>query len=451
MSNLLQSAPKNMLYNLQAVPAVEVKADLKRFDASITSGFTGSGQNEARIQISAADAFLDTNKSYLYFEVVGATAAFTIDGTAGAFIDRLEIQSNGRTIWRTDRYSLMHNLKKFYNSTLADANRLTACEGQRGLITQAAAAAYANHTINEVALSSIGEEIATGAKRNYCLELECGLLKNDLKKAIPQGANLEMVIRFRANNAAIVAHTGAPTWTINNVRFYTHAYQVLDAQATDFYNQMRAQGAVSWSGSYVKTYINNLPQASSTHTLQINDRSLSAKHMITVLRKTAADTTLANAKNSAFLLDDATGNVNSYEYMISGQPVPSSGRIEIEPAANGQNLGRCYEEAIKCLCDDGKATSDSMVSKSMFSSSSDTLDANKANATKFGKGVLAIDLRKMDDISLKMKGVNTASSAVPNNIRVEHEAFGSDIDATTFVVADATWTLQPNGEVSVVV
>ena len=159
MSNLLQSAPKNMLYNLQAVPAVEVKADLKRFDASITSGFSGSGQNEARIQISATDGFLDTNKSYLYFEVVGKTAAFTIDGTAGSFIDRLEIQSNGRTIWRTDRYSLMHNLKKFYNSTLADANRLTACEGQRGLITQDAAAAYANHTIREVALSSNGEEI----------------------------------------------------------------------------------------------------------------------------------------------------------------------------------------------------------------------------------------------------------------------------------------------------
>ena len=57
----------------------------------------------------------------------------------------------------------------------------------------------------------------------------------------------------------------------------------------------------------------------------------------------------------------------------------------------------------------------------------------------------------MDDSSLKLKGVNTAASAVPNNIRVEHEAFGQDMDATTFVVADATWTLQPNGEVSVVV
>lgn len=451
MSNLLQSAPKNMLYTLQAVPAVEVKADLKRFDATITSGFTGGGQNEARIPISALDAFLDTNKSYLFFQVVGATAAFSIDGTAGSFIDRLEIQSNGRTIWRADRYSLMHNLKKFYNSDLAECNRLTACEGQRGLITQAAAAAYANHTINEVSLSSIGEELAINDVKNYCLDLECGLIKNDLKKAIPQGANLEMVIRFRANNAAIVAHTGAPTWTINNVRFYTHSYQVLDAQANDFYNQMRSQGAVSWSGSYVKTYINSLPQAESTHTLQINDRSLSAKHMITVLRKTAADTTLANAKNSAFLLDDATGTVASYEYMIAGQPVPSSGRIDVKTASDGQNLGRCYEEAIKCLCDDGKATSNSLVTKTMFASSSDTLDANKANATKYGKGVLAIDLRKMDDISLKMKGVNTAGSAVPNNVRIEHNAFGSDMDATTFVIAEATWTLQPNGEVTVVV
>ena len=451
MSNLLQSAPKNMLYNLSAVPAIEVRSDLRRYDATITSGFTGAGQSEARIPISSMDAFLDTNKSYLNFQVVGAAAAFTIDGTAGSFIDRLEIQSNGRSVWRCDRYSLHHNMRKFYNSDLAEVNRLSVCEGSRGLITQTGAAVPTANEINKVGVSTIGEEVGSGHSKNYCLALECGLLANDLKKAIPMGANLEIVIRFRANNAAIIADTGSPTWTINNVRFYTHAYQVMDAAAIDFYNQMRAQGAVSWSGSYIKTYVNSIPLAAGTHTLQINDRSLSVLSMTTALRKTTAESTLEIATNSAFLLDDATGKVISYEYMIAGQPVPTSGRIEIEPASDGENLGRCYEEAIKSLGDDGKSVSNSCVDKEMFKSSLDQLASTKAGALKFGKGVLAIDLRKMDDLSLKMKGLNTAASSAPNNIRIEHQPFGTDLDATTFVKAEATWVLQPNGEVTVVV
>ena len=447
---IMKTAPRNMLYNLSATKSIDVRSDLRRYDATITSGFTGAGQSEARIPISSMDAFLDTNKSYLNFQVVGAAAAFTVDGTAGSFIDRLEIQSNGRSVWRCDRYSLHHNMRKFYNSDLAEVNRLSVCEGSRGLITQLEGTP-ADNDINKVGLSTIGEEVGSGHSKNYCLALECGLLANDLKKAIPMGANLEIVIRFRANNAAIIAHTGAPTWTINNVRFYTHAYQVMDAGAIDFYNQMRAQGAVAWSGSYIKTYINSVPSAAATHTLQINDRSLSVLSMTTALRKTAAESTLATATNSAFLLDDGTGNVVSYEYMIAGQPVPTSGRIEVEPASDGENLGRCYEEAIKSLGDDGKSVSNSCVDKQMFKSSTDTLVATKAGALKFGKGVLAIDLRKMDDLSLKMKGLNTAASAAPNNIRIEHEAFGTDVDATTFVKAEATWVLQPNGEVTVVV
>jgi len=56
----------------------------------------------------------------------------------------------------------------------------------------------------------------------------------------------------------------------------------------------------------------------------------------------------------------------------------------------------------------------------------------------------------MDDMSLRMKGVDTASSAAPNNVRITHTALvDGACDATTFVVADALWTLQSNGEITV--
>lgn len=452
MSNLLQTAPKNMLYAVAGVPPIEVKGDLKRFDATVASGFTGGGQNEARIPISTMDSFLDVSKSYLYFQVVGATAAFTIDFTAGSFIDRLEIQSNGRTLWRGDRYALYHNIKKAYNSGLDDLMELNNNEGSRGLVTQDTGAAYAQHTIEQVGVSGLGQEVGSGHTKNYCLDLECGFLKSDLKKAIPQGANIELVVRFNPNNQAIAAHTGAPTWTINNVRFYSHAYSVMDAEANNFYNQMRSQGAVRWSGDYLKTYINSLPSAAATHTLQINDRSLSANAMITCIRENGFDGLDKLSNSCPSLAVHGGGVITQYEYMIAGAPAVSASPVDVNTAADGELLGRAYEEAIKSLCDNGFSKSRSLVSAAAFKGSKNLVDANKALALTIAKGVIAINLKKMDDSNKVFKGVNTASSAAPNNVRITHTALtNGDCDATTFVVATAEWALQANGEIQVIV
>tara|TARA_R110000782_G_scaffold130290_1_gene221977 strand:+ start:112 stop:1464 length:1353 start_codon:yes stop_codon:yes gene_type:complete len=448
MSNLLQSAPKSMLYNLGQVPAIETATALRRFDASVTSGFSGAGQNEARIRISANDGFLDGNKSYLQFAVTTAVADCSIDGTAGSFIDRMEIQSNGRTVWRCDSYSIYHNLRKYYNSDLADVNKLTTNEGSRGMISQDDAA-FAASSIHEVAMSGLGEVITTAHTKNYCLDLECGFFKNDLKKAIPQGTSVELVIRFKVNNGAIAADTGDPTWEINNVRFYAPVYSVLNAEATNFYNQMLSQGAVMWSGDYIKTYINALSTAGTTAVLQINDRSLSVNSFITVLREHDADTSLASLTNSAYTLLDAGGEVTSYEYSVAGQPLPASGRILIKIGGTEEDVGRAMEEATKCLVDNGKSHGKSMVTKAAFTSANTVLLATKLNATNIAKGVLALDLRKMDDMSLKLKGVNTANSASPNTISIEHTSFTTAKQATTFAVCCASWRLMPNGELEV--
>ena len=450
MSDLLKTAPANMLYAVSGVPPIEVKGDLKRFDATVASGFTGGGQNEARIPISTMDSFLDVSKSYLFFQVVGATAAFTIDFTAGSFIDRLEIQSNGRTLWRGDRYALYHNIKKAYNSGLDDLMELNNNEGSRGLVTQLTGGAPAEHNIEEVGVAGFGQEVGSGHTKNYCLNLECGFLKSDLKRALPMGSNIELVIRFNPNDQAVTADTGAPTWTINNVRFYSHAYSVLNAEANNFYNQMRSQGAVRWSGDYLKTYINSLPAAAATHTLQINDRSLSANAMITCLRKNGFDG-ITKLSNSAPTLQPGNAAVTQYEYMIAGAPAVSASPIDVNIADDGEDLGRAYEEAIKSLCDNGFSKSRSLVYASAFKGSKDDLTANKQLALTVGKGVIAINLKKMDDNNKIFKGVNTASSAAPNNVRITHGALGNDADATTFVVATAEWSLQSNGEIAVIV
>ena len=107
------------------------------------------------------------------------------------------------------------------------------------------------------------------------------------------------------------------------------------------------------------------------------------------------------------------------------------------------------EEANKCICDNGKSHGKLMVDKAAFRSVTTDLDANKSSACKIAKGIVCLDLRKMDDMSLKMKGINTASSAAPNTITIDHATFATAKDVTTFAVCDATWRLLPNGELEV--
>ena len=444
----IRNAPPSMIYNQRQVPAVEAKSSMRRFDATIASAFSGSGQNEARIPVSGMDGFLDSNKGYLYFKVTTAAAACSIDFTAGSFIERIEIQNQGRTVWRGDRYSLYHNAKKAYNSDLGDLNKLTTGEGNRGLVVYAGAA-FTAHEALDASPASLGVEIDSADSKVFCLDLECGFLKNTLKKALPMGASFDIVVRFRTNNAAVASHTGDPTWTISNVRYYCPSFQILNSEVMNMYGAMVQQGAVSWSGDYLKTYVNTTNAAAGPSTLQINDRSLSVKGFVTILRPLGADTTKATLSNSAFLIDNGTGSVTSYEMNVAGNILPASGRIDIVTATDGLEIGRAYNEALRCLGDAGKAESKSLVTASQFVSDKKTLDANKTILNTVGKGVLALDCRKFDDISLTMTGLNTAASSAPNTMIIEHTSFNAALDATTYAICNADWLLAPNGELAV--
>lgn len=444
----IRNAPPSMIYNQRQVPAVEAKSSMRRFDATIASAFSGSGQNEARIPVSGMDGFLDSNKGYLYFKVTTAAAACSIDFTAGSFIERIEIQNQGRTVWRGDRYSLYHNAKKAYNSDLSDLNKLTADEGNRGLVVYSGAAHVA-HGALDASAASLGVQLAAADDKVFCLDLECGFLKNTLKKALPMGASFDIVVRFRTNDAAVASHTGSPTWTISNVRYYCPSFQILNSEVMNMYGAMVQQGAVSWSGDYLKAYVNTTNAAAGPSTLQINDRSLSVKGFLTILRPLGADTTKAILSNSAFLIDNDTGSVTSYEMNVAGNILPASGRIDIKTASDGLEIGRAYNEALRCLGDAGKAESKSLVTASQFVSNKTTLDANKTILNTVGKGVLALDCRKFDDISLTMTGLNTAASSAPNTMVIEHTSFGAALDATTYAICQADWMLAPNGELAV--
>ncbi len=443
-----------MLYARQGVNAVEAESTLRRWDSvNGSANFKNDGANEIRIKISAGNAFLDGGKHYLYFEVQGATALFHIDGHAGSFFDRISLESNGQILERLDRYAVYSNLKKFYQGGDAKhINRGNVNAGNLGTVWQQAngTALTANVQI-QTALSSLGITVGSGHSKIFCIELESGLLKNHKGFAIPMGSSeIDLVLRVKQNNGAIVTHTGAPTWVINTPRFYAPCYTVLNGDVLSMYRTMMGQSGILIGGDTCKTYVNSISNAASdSQSVQINDRSLSCKALVSILREATADSTLATYSNTGFLLGDATGTLSKYEYKINGESYPRSG-VDLNVATDGRNVGRAYEEATKALAQHGDKYCDSSVTLEQFCGLSATYSNVAPIATTVAKGIMAVDLKKFDDESLRMVGMNTAQNSSPNVLEISKAAMAAgDKEIITFSLVEAFWSVSPTGTWSV--
>jgi hypothetical protein len=353
---------------------------------------------------------------------------------------------------RLDRYGLYSNLKKFYcNGELRDINHLNATSGAGGLVVNVPNGGLVNNTTPSVSMSSLGVGVANGESKYFCIELESGLFKNHHEKAIPMGASeLDLVLRLKTNNGAVIS-AGAATWTIENPRFYAPCYQILNGDVLSAYREMMSQQGILIGGDTAKTYINSISNgASDGQSVQINDRSLSCKALVSIMRLGTADSTLALYSNTGFQLADTTGGVTRYEYKINGESYPRGG-VDVAVAANGQNVGRAYLEAIKGLAKHGETHSHASVTLDQFAGA--TLNAYAANAqvaTSVSKGIMVVDLKKFDDDALRMVGLNTAQNSSPNVLEITKTTMGAgDKEITTFSLIEAFWSVSATGTWSV--
>ena len=177
---------------------------------------------------------------------------------------------------------------------------------------------------------------------------------------------------------------------------------------------------------------------------------MSLKALITALRSNTADSTRGTFSNTSFFLGNGTGLVTDYLAKIAGVNYPQS-QILIQTATNGLNIGRCYEEAIKSLAKHGEKYANSQVDRHQFKSSAVTYtSATDTGAIDSAKGLLCVDLRKFDDAELRMVGLNTASNASPSILELNiSTAMGLILDATTYALVEAIWTMDNTGALRV--
>ena len=470
-----------MRYGLTSATAVSANCKLSKFTSNNGSSFTPTGANEVRIRVKA-DGFMDVSKHYLQFTITTATAASNVDTHAGSFFDRITIENNGAIIEQINSYGLYNAIRQNYNQSLDDVLKTNVQSGAGKLGVAQEVGAFANVSGADTAAllasvntqkdafitatnglnlnvnkSALGKSMATADAIVYQIQLESGLFKNHHSKALPDGlSEIELVLRLAPNNQALVAANGnAPTYTLSEPALFCPVYMIQNADVMASYRNVIASEGVMISGDTAKTYINSIPNTATTHTLQINDRSLSCKGLITALRLGTADSTIEIYSNGAFGITGTanTQHARSYKYMIGGVNYPQTD-VKINPTATATDLGRMHEETLKALAKHGEHYSNSVVSLEQLTGAiGETFaSANDTGAFSAPRGLISVSLKKFSDDGLRMIGLNTSQNSSPNVLELDvGVAFGAVVNATTFSICEAFYQMDGNGGLSVAV
>jgi hypothetical protein len=463
-SQQMETIPESMNFRDNGMNAVNATTTLARYDSTNGVSFSPTGANIIRIRMKApTGGFMHTQMHYLQFQVDVASAvaggAF-VDMNAGSFFERITLSVNGQECEMLDKYALWNGLVSSYQSNLYDVMRLNAEAGGASLTTQSlsADAGADNNKLNAVGLGSLGQTFSnTITSLTFCLPIRSGLLMNTYGKALPDAlGELEIAIRLKSSAGALVYASGTPTYTISDPRIFCPTYQIQDDSVMQLYNQSRAAG-ISIVGDTYQTFTGSLGSVGAgDKTNQINIRVSSLKGLVTVCRDANADNVGATYSNSAFHLTDDGGDVSQFAYVINGQNYPQS-EITVNVGdgnGSGANVGRAYEEAVKCLAKHGDGRCESLVSHNNFISAENTYTSvTNTNGLNTAKGVLAVDLRKFDEYRLKNNiGLNTSINGNPSVLRFKTTGTAATIwDLTTFGICEVVWTILPNGSIQVAI
>ena len=433
-----EALPASMRYALGSTDAVSSSTVERMFESNNGNVFGPSSSNEIRIPIQA-DGFLDTAKHYFQFTILnkGTTQASALDGDISCIIDSVRIEMNGIEIERLDGYAPLHNLKSLWNASYTDREMRNGKSGG---------------PIPAIANLTNGHELAAATgSATFSVQLDSGFLMGHHKKALPMGLNMFTVV-IRLNTAAVAligAHnSAAPDYQISNARFYCPVYQLTDPNVLAQYRQAAGTQGITWSGDTNKLYMGALTAGASTQVIQLNDRSLSLKGFVTVLRPSATYNNAQRATNSAFNL---TG-VSQFHYSIGGMNYPQV-PIDLTIADAGLDISRAYDQCLKTFASAGYAHSEPLINKAKFVLADAAVTgagltiAQQGAVT--GQGAVCLDTRRFDSDRLAMVGLNTAKSASPNTLQIIGSAAMVATTTNTYAIVEAEYIMAPNGSVRV--
>lgn len=407
--------PASMNYAMGKIPSVPATSVLRQFAANNGTVFSTT-TNEIRINVAAA-GFLDGTKSYLYFTINNtndtAGQALVLDSDALCWCDQIRVESQGLVIERLERAAVYNNMRYRWQEGIGQIQARNAkCGGP---------------VLAAPSVGNSGQSLDEATSATFACPLPLGFLNNHGGKAIPKGANFDIIIRVNSVAAQCFnwESDAATAFTITNPRFYAPVMMVQSPEAMEDYQSALLDRGIAFSGDVVKTYVNSLSAGSGPKSAQINDRSRSLKALVSVMRtNTLRDDADSSSVGASVLL-----GLTEYRYIIAGANYPQD---TVQYSAT--DAGRTYEEAQKALAKDGHAHGEPTVSNASFTATDAT-----------GQGVIAVDLRTFDDETLSMAGINTAASAAPNTLELTMDANAVASDLTTYAICESIFVLDGKG------
>lgn len=473
--------PKTIDYTDVLPLAVESKSRRRTFFPTNGATFNSNGNNIIRIDISA-DALLDTQHSYLKFDVEMSDAAGALTSgvdTAGghAFFSRLRVEQSGTILEDIQQYNRLMGAVVLPCQESSDANSIRS-------ITEAQYSAGEVHTgVNgnddttfavSIAVAGAGnggaagigamleatgncvsgvDQFPNGTVMTFCIPLTSGLL--NCEKLIPlmlMSAPLTIELELGDALSTTVASAAGNRVQLRDVRYIANLIEV----GSEVSQQLRmlqemSGGVLTLTGQTFRHFGANLA-AGNSNTINVPARVKSMKSIFFNCRGNAAD-----AQGSVDIGAGTTQEITDYQFKIGSvvyPPTPVNG-----PGADAGSTLRKAEALMELEKAWGNVGSRFGMGK--FTKNNNFYINRRARPTALAAGGVpadanrpayapyGLDMEAFQRVAIE-SGVNTADRALPISLILNHGGGGAQAGPIdVYVLADALFYINADGSMSV--
>jgi len=470
--------PLGVRYNVGIVDGVAGSRNLIKFQAENPSTFTGVNNNVVRIPVSG-NSFLDLKNAVLGYKFkntsAGGTTDATLDGSSACIIQRLRILSNqGLEIERLDQYGQLHSILDQYSGSLTSlisncamdggARRISYSTKQPSLeITAGSSATLNDGTVittgaiggsitiaNEVGgkgyMQEEADTLATGVSRNYQMGLKAGFFNPSTAKMLPP--NVSFVLELTLNSPASCIKTAAttPGYEATNFILSVPSVNILDVAAMNRLNERLSKG-VSYKCTSFNHHVNTLTSGAGSASLQIGERSLQLKGIISVIRPQAdlsdktkfklSKRTIQPVEHYQYQIGSSQFPVNQVQIVCDSSTAYTTAGTRLGLKSNDTlNISESYTECLRVFGGLNSNMGSCVVGMEEFAQSH----------LNNGCGLLAVDLMSYSDGSVS-SGINTASNALPVVLNLQKNSkANSTLQVDSFCIHEMTIMIDSFGQ-----
>ena len=462
--------PKTLDYTDVLPLAVESRSRRRTFFPTNGGTFSSGGNNIIRIDLSA-DALLDTQHSYLRFDVAMSDAAGALTSGADpagghAFFSRLRVEQSGTILEDIQQYNRLMGAVVLPCQESTDANSIrsmTEAQPVAGQVTTGAAGGN-TETTAAVAANAGSMSLATGnhvngldqfpngAVMTFCIPLTSGLL--NCEKLVPlmlMSAPLTIELELGDALETTIASGPGNVVSVSNVRYIANLVEVGGEVSQQLRMLQEMSGGVLTLTGQTFRHFGSQLAAGTENTINVPARVKSMKSVFFNCRGAQA--------NNEGRVDIGSGTfqeISSYQFKIGSVTYPPT--PVIGPGANATASVRKAESLMELEKAWGNVGSRLGMGKFTKNNSFYLNTVIKPDAVAAG-GIptensrpayapFGLDMEAFQRVAIE-SGVNTADRALPISLLLNHAAAAQASPIDIYVLADALFYINADGSMSV--